>query len=120
LRGAAAQLGINAITVEIGNPHTFQLRYLFPATRSAHTALSGSVTHLEAHLLYFTFACRYIKSALIGVDNILGFLNMISHDEPEREYEPAICSSSYWLFTDVGGLLGSSQSQYHGCAALLA
>lgn len=73
LRGAAAQLGINAITVEIGNPHTFQL--------------------------------RYIKSALIGVDNILGFLNMISHDEPEREYEPAICSSSYWLFTDVGGLL---------------
>jgi hypothetical protein len=57
---------------------------------------------------------------LIGVDNILGFLNMISHDEPEREYEPAICSSSYWLFTDVGGLLGSSQPQPHSGAALFA
>lgn len=42
------------------------------------------------------------------MDNILGFLNMISHEEPEREYEPAICSSSYWLFTDVGGLLGTT------------
>jgi hypothetical protein len=45
---------------------------------------------------------------------------MISHDEPEREYEPAICSSSYWLFTDVGGLLGSSQPQPHSGAALFA
>jgi predicted deacylase len=38
LRGAAAQLGINAITVEIGNPHTFQLRYLASLAlfRAAH------------------------------------------------------------------------------------
>lgn len=51
------------------------------------------------------FQERFIKFALIGVENILCSLEMVPR-EPERpEYEPIICSHSFWIFTTSGGIL---------------
>ena len=73
LRGAADELGIPAITLEVGNPNIFQK--------------------------------RLIRSGLIGVHNALAFLKMTS-DEVEPPVIPTIlCNSSYWIYTDTGGLL---------------
>lgn len=73
LRGAADELGIPAITLEVGNPNIFQK--------------------------------RLIRSGLIGVHNALAFLKM-TNDEVEPPETPTIlCDSSYWIYTDTGGLL---------------
>lgn len=73
LRGAADAIDIPAITLEVGNPSTFQK--------------------------------RMIKSGLIGVDNVLSYLEMID-DEPDPPKVPTvICQRSYWIYTDVGGLM---------------
>lgn len=73
LRGAADAIDIPAITLEVGNPSTFQK--------------------------------RMIKSGLIGVDNVLSYLEMID-DEPDSPKVPTvICQRSYWIYTDVGGLM---------------
>ncbi|KAJ1822274.1 hypothetical protein LPJ56_003105 [Coemansia sp. RSA 2599] len=73
LRGAAMDLGIPAITVEIGDPSTFN----------------------EA----------YVKNALIGVTNILSQMTMLPNQETPSEYEPVVCSRSYWIFAKSGGIL---------------
>ncbi|KAJ3214195.1 hypothetical protein HDU67_001999, partial [Dinochytrium kinnereticum] len=62
LRGAAMDLGIAAITVEIGDPSRFQK--------------------------------RFVKNALL-----------IPSEPDLPEYEPVICSRSYWIFADKGGVL---------------
>ena len=73
LRGAADELGIPAITLEVGNPNTFQK--------------------------------RFIRSGIEGIHNVLCHLKMIK-DEIEPPNNPAvICSNSYWIYTDRGGLL---------------
>ncbi|KAJ3314245.1 hypothetical protein HDU76_002448 [Blyttiomyces sp. JEL0837] len=69
LRGAAMDLGIAAITVEIGDPSKFQK--------------------------------RFVKNALL----ILAHLKMIPSEPDLPEYEPVICSRSYWMFADKGGVL---------------
>lgn len=73
LRGAADAIDIPAITLEVGNPNTFQK--------------------------------KMIKSGVIGVHNVLSYLEMI--DDPiEKPMRPTvICQRSYWIYTDVGGLL---------------
>ncbi|KAJ3296781.1 hypothetical protein HDU76_006681, partial [Blyttiomyces sp. JEL0837] len=73
LRGAAMDLGIASITVEIGDPSRFQK--------------------------------RFVKNALLGVSNILAHLKMIPSEPDLPEYEPVICSRSYWIFADKGGVL---------------
>jgi len=73
LRGAADELGIPAITLEVGNPSTFQK--------------------------------RLIRSGIEGIHNVLCRLNMISDEIVEPEKETVLCQSSYWLYTDNGGLL---------------
>ena len=76
LRGAADELGIPAITIEVGNPSVFQK--------------------------------KLIKSGIEGIHNVLCDLNMID-DELELSDKPTIiCESSYWLYTDRGGLLSLS------------
>lgn len=73
LRGAADAIDIPAITLEVGNPNTFQK--------------------------------RMIKSGIIGVHNALCYLEMIN-EKPEEPSTPAVvCQRSYWIYTDVGGLL---------------
>lgn len=73
LRGTAADLGIPAITVEIGNPQVFQ------------------------H--------EYIKSSLAGVRSVLIEVGMLPRRPIGPGPQPVICSRSYWIYTDHGGLL---------------
>lgn len=73
LRGAAEELQIPAITLELGNPNTFQK--------------------------------QLIRSGVEGIHNVLSYLEMIG-DSIEPPAEPTIiCQSSYWMYTDLGGLL---------------
>lgn len=73
LRGAAGMMGIHAITLELGNPHTFQK--------------------------------NYILSGLVGIHNLMVYLNMIDHEIEPASKPPVICRKSYWIYTDTGGIL---------------
>ena len=73
LRGAVAQMGIPAITVEIGDPHLFQPKYITLTTR--------------------------------GIRRVLVNLEMLPRRAIKLGPPPVLCSSSYWLYTDQGGLL---------------
>ncbi|RMF31451.1 MAG: peptidase M14 [Bacteroidetes bacterium] len=73
LRGAACELGIPAITLEVGNPNTFQR--------------------------------GYIRDGLTGIHNLLADLGMTQEEIEEDEVPPVICSRSYWIYSDDGGLL---------------
>ncbi len=73
LRGAADELGIPSITIEVGNPNIFQK--------------------------------RLIRSGLEGIHNVLCYLNMIDDEIVRNEKPGVICSSSYWIYTELGGLL---------------
>lgn len=73
LRGAADAIDIPAITLEVGNPNTFQK--------------------------------KMIKSGLIGVHNVLSYLEMIDDPVEKSENPTVVCQRSYWIYTDVGGLL---------------
>ncbi|WP_156825743.1 succinylglutamate desuccinylase/aspartoacylase family protein [Lewinella cohaerens] len=73
LRGAVDEMGIPAITLEVGNPNTFQK--------------------------------RLIRSGITGIHNVLCHLEMVD-DEIEVPAKPTVlCKSSFWIYTDVGGLL---------------
>ncbi len=73
LRGAAAARNIHAITLEVGNPNTFQR--------------------------------GLIRSGLTGIHNLLVDLGMMQGEIEEPGVPPVICSRSYWLYTDSGGIL---------------
>ncbi len=73
LRGAASSLGIDAITVEVGDPNRFQK--------------------------------GMIRSSLTGVYNTLVFLEMYDDVIEHDNEEPVVCSKSYWIYTDLGGVL---------------
>lgn len=73
LRGAADEMDIPAITLEVGNPNTFQN--------------------------------KMIKSGIIGIHNVMSYLEMIEEPVIEAEIPTVICRKSYWIYTDVGGLL---------------
>ena len=76
LRGAADELGIPAITLEVGNPSIFQR--------------------------------RLIRSGIEGIHNVLCHLKMIDDEIEIVEKETVHCQSSYWLYTDRGGLVKST------------
>lgn len=73
LRGAADEIDIPAITLEVGNPNTFQR--------------------------------KMIKSGIIGVHNVLSYLEMTDDEIELPDIPTVICRKSYWIYTDVGGLL---------------
>lgn len=73
LRGAAEEANIPAITLEVGDPNTFQK--------------------------------GMIRSGLTGLFNVLSEYNMIEDTIEDPVAPSVICNSSYWLYTDVGGLL---------------
>ncbi len=73
LRGAANELGIPAITLEVGNPSIYQR--------------------------------KLIRSGIEGIHNVLCHLKMIDDEIEAVEKETVICKSSYWIYTDSGGLL---------------
>ncbi|KAF9184332.1 hypothetical protein BGZ49_004436 [Haplosporangium sp. Z 27] len=51
------------------------------------------------------FQKRFVKSAILGVTNILSHLKMIEDEHEVQDYEPVICAKSYWIFTNGGGIL---------------
>lgn len=73
LRGAADEIDIPAITLEVGNPNTFQR--------------------------------KMIKSGIIGVHNVLSYLEMTDDEAIMPEIPTVVCQRSYWIYTDIGGLL---------------
>jgi uncharacterized protein len=73
LRGAAMDLGVKAITVEVGNPNAFQ--------------------------------DAMISDGTSGVLNVLSRLRMIDEPEDNNPGEPITCVRSYWMYTEVGGVL---------------
>jgi hypothetical protein len=73
LRGAAMDIGVKAITVEIGNPNSFQ--------------------------------AALIQDGTTGVLNVLSRLGMIEEGEEVNPAEPVTCVSSYWMYTEAGGVL---------------
>lgn len=73
LRGAADAMNIPAITIEVGNPNTFQ--------RSL------------------------IKTGITGIENVMVHLDMIKGKIHAPEIKPVVCKTSYWMYTDRGGLL---------------
>lgn len=73
LRGAAEEMGIKAITLEVGDPSRFQK--------------------------------GMIRSGLTGVHNLLTYLGMTEEAIDDPEIPPVLCSHSYWMYSDDGGLL---------------
>ncbi len=73
LRGAASELDIPAITLEVGNPNTFQK--------------------------------KMIRSGIEGIHNALCYLEMTEDTIESSSTPTVICKSSYWIYTDTGGLL---------------
>lgn len=73
LRGAAEELGITAVTVEIGNPQRTQE--------------------------------ELIRFSSIGLRDALEHLEMVPNDEETPPTDTVECSSSFWLYTDGGGML---------------
>jgi uncharacterized protein len=76
LRGTAMELGIPAITVEIGDPQVFQSRHI-------KSALGG------------------VRRVLGDV----GMLSKRASTQTQPGPPPVLCEQSRWLFTDQGGLL---------------
>ena len=73
LRGAADEMDIPAVTLEVGDPNTFQK--------------------------------GMIRSGLTGIYNLLIYLGMLEGEIEEPEEPTVICKSSYWIYTDTGGIL---------------
>ncbi|KAJ2032125.1 hypothetical protein IWW57_000378 [Coemansia sp. S610] len=51
------------------------------------------------------FQKRFVKNALIGVTNILSQLRMIPDEANASEFEPVVCTRSFWIFAKSGGIL---------------
>ena len=75
-RGAAADLGIPAITVEIGDPSLFQYRYI----KRSLVGIRNILSQLE-------------------------MLKKNSSSATQKFSKPVICEKSQWVYTDSGGIL---------------
>ncbi|KAF9967362.1 hypothetical protein BGZ70_009824 [Mortierella alpina] len=51
------------------------------------------------------FQKRFVKSAILGVTNILSHLKMVEDEHEVQDYDPVVCAKSYWIFTRGGGIL---------------
>ncbi|ORE10015.1 hypothetical protein BCV72DRAFT_200536 [Rhizopus microsporus var. microsporus] len=85
LRSAAAARGIKAITVEIGNPQTFQDRYV-------QWSFMGIMRILD-HFKMFPFK---------------NVLDSFKDESSEDDFGPShtiLCSRGFWIYTKNGGIL---------------
>lgn len=73
LRGAASDLGIKSITVELRDPGVFQR--------------------------------VVVQDSLVGIHNVIYYLGMLSGPLLCPVKQTILCSGSYWLYTDEGGIL---------------
>ncbi|CEI98949.1 hypothetical protein RMCBS344292_13044 [Rhizopus microsporus] len=77
LRSAASARGIKAITVEIGNPQSFQTQFV-------QWAYIGTMRILD-HLEMYTLASQ--------------------HSKMEGPSSTILCSKGFWIYTKMGGIL---------------
>lgn len=77
LRGAATELGIKSITIEVGNPQSFQSRFI--------SWVYAGVRRMLAYLKMY-------------------HLSDISKNPPNKE-NIILCNGGYWMYTRCGGLL---------------
>ena len=73
LRGAADAMDIPSVTIEVGDPNTFQK--------------------------------GMIRSGLTGIHNFLVYQGMMDGEIDDMGIHPVVCKSSYWIYTDEGGIL---------------
>lgn len=73
LRGAAEELGIPAVTLEIGDPQRFQ--------------------------------GEFIKRSRAGIRAVMAEVGVVPRKAQEPREPAIVCSSSAWMFTDLGGVL---------------
>jgi len=73
LRGAADAMDIPSVTIEVGDPNTFQK--------------------------------GMIRSGLTGIHNFLVYQGMMEGEIDDMNIKPIVCKSSYWIYTDEGGIL---------------
>ncbi|KAI9269413.1 hypothetical protein BY458DRAFT_533758 [Sporodiniella umbellata] len=85
LRSAAAARGIKAITVEIGNPQTFQDRFV----QWSYMGIMRILDHFE----------------MFPLSNVM---ENIEDEDNEEELGPShtiLCSRGFWIYTKTGGIL---------------
>lgn len=46
-----------------------------------------------------------IRDGLTGIHNLLGYLGITDSEVEEQSEETVLCKKSYWIYTDIGGLL---------------
>ena len=51
------------------------------------------------------FHSRFIRFALIGVENVMCSLKIVSRRPEDPGFEPTLCTKSFWMFTRSGGIL---------------
>ncbi|MBW2713042.1 MAG: succinylglutamate desuccinylase/aspartoacylase family protein, partial [Deltaproteobacteria bacterium] len=51
------------------------------------------------------FQARYIRSSLAGLRNVLAETGILSRKPGKLGKPPVVCDRSYWIYTDLGGLL---------------
>lgn len=51
------------------------------------------------------FQKKMISAGVVGVTNVLSHLRMIDPPEEQSETTPIICKSSYWMYSEAGGVL---------------
>ncbi|KAI8049337.1 hypothetical protein BDF21DRAFT_433175 [Thamnidium elegans] len=87
LRSAAAARGIKAITVEIGNPQTFQDHYV-------QWSFMGVMRILDHFGMY--------PISSININEISAHNSI---ENPSGPLHTVLCSRGFWLYTKTGGLL---------------
>ncbi|MDH5492029.1 MAG: succinylglutamate desuccinylase/aspartoacylase family protein [Myxococcales bacterium] len=51
------------------------------------------------------FQGKLIREGFVGLANVLAHLGMIDLEEAQPSLEPIVCARSYWIHSDIGGLL---------------
>lgn len=51
------------------------------------------------------FQSKHIRPSIFGLNNVLVDLGMIDEEMEEIDYEPVICESSEWIYSENGGIL---------------
>ncbi len=75
-----------------------------PTVRGTATRLGKKAITLEVGNPN-VFQRGIIRSGLTGMHNTMAYLNMIDDDIEHSDNEAIICSHSYWIYTDKGGVL---------------
>lgn len=52
-----------------------------------------------------TFQKGMIRSGLTGIHNFLVYQGMMEGEIDNMDIKPVVCKSSYWIYTDEGGIL---------------